>query len=732
MADDHASIAGAGRRVNVLLPLPLAGAYDYWLAPELSGETGSFVVVPLGRRLLGGVIWGEGAGPDDGAVADSRLRHVEEVLPAPPMAEVTRRFVEWVADYTVSPPGSVLRMAMNAPQALRPAKPRLAYRLAGPPPERMTAARARVIDVLKDGPAREARELAEAAGVTTGVLRGLVEAGTIVTVTIPDAPPAWRPDLSQAPLLNDAQRAAAADIVARVGAGYSATLLDGVTGAGKTEVYFEAIARAVEQDRQVLVLLPEIALTAEWLDRFEARFGARPTQWHSDLTSTERRRHWRAVAENRAKVVVGARSALFLPYADLGLIVVDEEHDAAFKQEDGVIYHARDMAVARASLGAIPILLVSATPSLESLRNVELGRYRQVGLPERAGGASLPEIATVDMRQTRLPAGRWLSPALVEAAETALADGDQVLLFLNRRGYAPLTLCRHCGHRFECPHCSAWLVEHRFAGRLICHHCGHSVRQPKDCPACGQEDSFAACGPGVERLLEEAKATFPDSRAMVVASDTVHGPAAAQTLMQAIRDNEYNLVIGTQILAKGHNFPHLTLVGVIDADLGLSGGDLRASERTFQLLSQVSGRAGRGMRPGRALLQTYNPDHPVIEALVSGDRDRFIAQEKQERERAAMPPYGRLVALIVSGADEGQVVSTAQALARAAPRGPDVRVLGPAPAPLRLLRGRFRYRLLLHTRRAVNASGLARQWLAGSEIPNAVRVAVDVDPYSFL
>ena len=732
MADDHASIAGAGRRVNVLLPLPLAGAYDYWLDADLDAEIGSFVVVPLGQRLLAGVIWGEGAGADDKAVADSRLRHVEEVLPAPPMAEVTRRFVEWLADYTVSPPGSVLRMAMSAPQALRPAKPRLAYELVGPPPDRMTAARARVIEVLSDGPPREPRELAEAAGVSTGVVRGLVEAGTLAPVSIPDAPPAWRPDLSQAPLLNDAQRVAADDLVAQVGAGYSATLLDGVTGAGKTEVYFEAIVRAVEQDRQVLVLLPEIALTAEWLDRFEARFGARPTQWHSDLTSTERRRHWRAVAENRAKVIVGARSALFLPYADLGLIVVDEEHDPAFKQEDGVIYHARDMAVARASLGEIPVVLASATPSLESLRNVELDRYRHLSLPERAGGALLPAIETIDMRQNRLPATRWLSAALVEAAETALAGGEQVLLFLNRRGYAPLTLCRHCGHRFECPNCSAWLVEHRFAGRLICHHCGHSTRQPKACPACGEEDSFAACGPGVERLLEEARATFPEARAMVVASDTVHGPAAAQALMQAIRENEYNLVIGTQILAKGHNFPHLTLVGVIDADLGLSGGDLRASERTFQLMSQVAGRAGRGLKPGRALLQTYNPGHPVIEALVSGERDRFIAQEMEERRQAAMPPCGRLVALIVSGADEQQVVATAQKLARAGPRGPDIRVLGPAPAPLRLLRGRFRYRLLLHTRKAVNASHIARDWLAAADIPNAVRVAVDVDPYSFL
>ncbi|MEQ9642348.1 MAG: primosomal protein N' [Alphaproteobacteria bacterium] len=733
MADDRASIAGPGRRVNVLLPLPLRGAYDYLLDDDLDAETGSFVVVPLGQRLLAGVIWGEGGGDEDGQVAESRLRYVEAVLPVPPMPEVTRRFIEWLADYTCAAPGSVLRMGMNVPAALRAPKPRLAYELAGPPPERMTSARARVIELLTHGPPMEPRDLANEAGVSSGVIRGLVETGTLAPVTIPDAMPDWRAALdATAPILNDTQRVAVADIAAVLTTGFSATLLDGVTGAGKTEVYFEAIAATIARGRQVAVLLPEIALTAEWLDRFEARFGARPTQWHSDLGSGERRRHWRAVAENRAKVIVGARSALFLPYADLGLIIVDEEHDPAFKQEDGVIYHARDMAVARASLGEIPILLVSATPSLESLRNVELGRYRHVGLPERAGGAALPEVHTIDMRRAGLPAGRWLSPELVEAAEAALGAGEQVMLFLNRRGYAPLTLCRTCGHRFECPHCSAWLVEHRFAGRLQCHHCGHSVRQPKECPSCNDSDSFAACGPGVERLLEEAVATFPEARAMVVASDTVHGPAAAQALMQSIRENEFNLVIGTQILAKGHNFPSLTLVGVIDADLGLSGGDLRASERTYQLLTQVAGRAGRGEKPGRALLQTYNPEHPVIEALVSGDRDRFIKQEMDERERASMPPFGRLVALIVSGGNEQQVIDTAQALARIGPRAPDIRVLGPAPAPLRLLRGRFRWRLLMHTRRAVNASAVVREWLANAELPNAVRVAVDVDPYSFL
>jgi primosomal protein N' (replication factor Y) len=536
--------------------------------------------------------------------------------------------------------------------------------------------------------------------------------------------------------LSPDQGRAAAELVARARGGFSVTLLDGVTGSGKTEVYFEAVAEALRQGGQVLVLLPEIALSAQWLERFRARFGAAPVVWHSDLTRAQRRRAWRAVADGRALVVVGARSALFLPFRALRLIVVDEEHDTSYKQEEGVIYHARDMAVVRARLGGIAAVLASATPSLETMTNVERGRYGHLHLPERHGGAQLPAVTVVDMRQDPPPGGRWLSPPLEAALAETLGAGEQAMLFLNRRGYAPLTLCRHCGARLNCPNCTAWLVEHRLAGRVACHHCGHNLPIPESCPECGEADALVACGPGVERLAEEAAALFPAARAEIMTSDTVYGPGAAAELVRRVEAHEIDLLIGTQIMAKGHHFPLLTLVGVIDADLGLVGGDLRAAERTYQLLSQVAGRAGRDARPGRVVIQTYMPEHPVIDALVSGDRERFLAEEAAARRAARMPPFGRLAAVIVSGRDADEVDAVAGALGRSAPREDDLVVLGPAPAPLATLRGHHRRRLLVKAGAGpdsnTNLQGVIRRWIAGVRQPGGVRVKVDIDPYSFL
>ncbi len=541
--------------------------------------------------------------------------------------------------------------------------------------------------------------------------------------------PDWRVN---GPTLSMAQRAAADALAGAVDKGFSVTLLDGVTGSGKTEVYFEAIAAALAAGRQALVLVPEIALTAQWLERFERRFGARPVEWHSDLTGTQRRAAWRAIAAGRAKVVVGARSALYLPYAALGLIVVDEEHDSSFKQEDGVIYNARDMAVVRGRVEGFPVALVSATPSLETMVNVERGRYARLALPERHAGAALPEIGVIDMR-AELAAGRqsWISPTLRDALALALASGEQAMLFLNRRGYAPLTLCRACGHRLECPNCSAWLVEHRLEGRLQCHHCGFTTSPPDVCPECKAEGRFAPCGPGVERLAEELAATFPQARAAIMASDTLTGPHAAAELVRRMDRHEIDVLIGTQVMAKGHHFPMLTLVGVIDADLGLAGGDLRAAERTFQLLSQVAGRAGRAERPGKVWLQTFLPEHPVMRALVSGRREAFYEAESAQRRDHDMPPFGRLAALIVSGRAAAAVDALAAALGRAAPHGNGVEVLGPAPAPLALLRGQHRRRLLLKAGREVDVQATLRGWLSRVTPRGGARIQVDVDPYSF-
>jgi primosomal protein N' (replication factor Y) len=723
--------AGDVSRVAVLLPLPLAHAYDYRLAPGLTLAPGDFVAVPLGARRAVGVVWDRGDGPP---APVERLRDVLRRLPAPPLPEVSRRFIEWVADYTLAPPGVVLRMAMSIPDALEAPRPVLAWRLAAACAIKLTPARRRVLAVLADGPPRELGELRREAGAGASVVKGLAALGLIEAVELPPPPVFLAPDGDRpGPALSPAQTSAAAALIEGVAkGGYSATLLDGVTGAGKTEVYFEAVAAALRSGRQALVLLPEIALGASWLGRFQRRFGVLPAAWHSDLTQAERRLAWRAVAGGEARVVVGARSALFLPFPNLGLIVVDEEHDGAYKQEEGVIYQARDMAVVRAHLGKLPVVLVSATPSLETVRNVAQGRYAVLHLPDRHAGASLPRIEAIDLRRQRPARQRWLSPPLRQALIETVAAGEQALLFLNRRGYAPLTLCRACGHRLQCPSCTAWLVEHRFRKRLQCHHCGYEIALPSHCPACAAPAEFAACGPGVERLAEEARALLPQARIELMTSDTVTGPRAAAALLGRVEAGAVDILIGTQVVAKGHHFPGLTLVGVVDADLGLIGGDLRAGERTYQLLHQVGGRAGRADKPGRVLLQTYEPDHPVMRALVAGERDGFLERESAARKTAGLPPFGRLAALILSGPNEAAVDAAARNLARAAPRGEGIRVLGPAPAPLAILRGRHRRRFLLKCRRDIRPQPLLRAWLAAVKLPASVRLQVDVDPYSFL
>lgn len=715
------------------MPLPLGAPYDYVLPPNMQAPPGAIVRVPLGNREVTGVVW-DGEALPGSPVDASKLKPVHAVLSARPLPASLRRLIDWVAAYTVSAPGSVLRMAISVPEALTPAPMDTVFVAGATVPEKMTAARRRVLAVAADNVPRRAAELAEQAAVSAGVVRALAELGALEGRAVPTEAPFDRPnpDAGQQILSSD-QAAAAADLVAKVAArAFAPVLLEGVTGSGKTSVYFEAVAQAIREGRPILVLLPEIALTSQWLDRFVERFGAQPAMWHSDLSQRERRRVWRAVSEGRVPVVVGARSALFLPFHDLGLVIVDEEHDSSFKQEEGVAYNARDMAVVRAQFERCPVVLVSATPSLETAVNAETNKFGHLQLPERHGPAELPELAIVDMRQESLPAGRWLSGALEDAVHQTIGAGRQALLFLNRRGYAPLTLCRACGHRFQCPNCQSWLVEHRHRGRLQCHHCDFGMAVPTACPSCEAVGKFAACGPGVERLAEEVAARIPEARVAVLTSDTLTGPARAAAMVKAIEDHEIDLLIGTQVIAKGFHFPLLTLVGVIDADLGLAGGDLRAAERTYQLLSQVSGRAGRERDPGKVFLQSHLPEHPVLAALAAGKRDDFVRRELDARRAHGMPPFGRLVALIVSSRAEDAARQVAAALRRAAPHFDQVRVLGPAPAPLALLRGRFRFRLLLKAEKSVAVQPIVREWLARVRVPGAVRVAVDVDPYSFL
>jgi primosomal protein N' (replication factor Y) (superfamily II helicase) len=675
------------KTLRVLVPAPLGNAYDY-LPPEGEmPEIGAFVEVPFGGRTMIGVVWGEG----NGDVPEAKLKAILRALPLPLVPDVSRSFVDWVAGYTLTPAGAVLKMMFGNSKLIEPKK------------------KDSFVCPVFD-PDHHKPELSDDQKKAADSILQKMKTG-------------FSPSLNPSPNPSLKERGTSL---------FSATLLDGVTGSGKTEVFCEAIAECLRQGKQALVMLPEIAMTAALIDRFTARFGARPVEWHSGLGDRQRRLHWQAIVRGEAKFILGARSALFLPYPHLGLIVVDEEHEAAYKQEEGVIYHGRDMAVARAYLGNIPVVLSSATPSLETLFNAQQGKYGHVVLPKRFGEAQMPRIELVDLRQYKLPSQEFISPPLFEGLKETIAAGQQAMLFLNRRGYAPLTLCRNCGHRLECPRCTAWLTEHKQSGRLHCHHCDYTMRLPEKCPSCEAEGRFAACGPGVERIAEEVKARLPEARFAVMASDTLDDPEAAQTLVDQMARREIDILIGTQIMAKGYHFPLLTLVGVIDGDLGLAGGDPRASERTFQLLQQMAGRSGRAEDAGRVLLQTTAPEHPVMKAIMKGDRDAFMRVEMKEREAYHLPPYWRLASLTVSGEDVKQVIRAAHYLAEIAPQEDHLRVLGPAPAPFARLRGKYRHRLMIQAPRNVNLSSVLKRWLANVKMPRNLRLLIDVDPYSFM
>lgn len=720
-------------RARVLLLNPALGPLDYRVPHGMTVEPGSIVRAPLGPRELIGVVWEAEALPSAGEVGDNRLRNLLGVCDLPPLGAPLRRLIEWTADYYLSPPAAVLRMALSSSAALEGARQVTEYRLTGIAPERLTPQRAQALARIGE---RQGliRELAAIADVTEAVIRGLVKLGAIEGVSVALDTPWPQPDPDHsAPALAGAQQAAAESLVAMVSArAFAPVLLDGVTGSGKTEVYFEAIAQALRESRQSLVLLPEIALTEPFLRRFEARFGHLPVAWHSDLRQSQRRRAWRAIASGEALVTVGARSALFLPYRNLGLIVVDEAHESSFKQEEGVQYHARDVAVMRGRFESIPVILATATPAIETRQQVAAGRYAELKLPGRYGAAQMPEIVAINLTQDPPERGRWLAPSLVAEMAAVLARGEQSLLFLNRRGFAPLTLCRHCGHRCQCPNCTAWMVEHRLIARLQCHHCGHHEPVPLACPECHAEASLVACGPGVERIADEVALLFPEARRAVVTSDTLWSPAKAAEFVGRMEAKEIDIVIGTQLITKGYHFPELTLVGVVDADLGLQGGDLRAAERSFQQIAQVAGRAGRGAKPGRVLVQTHEPGAPVIRALVSGDAESFYAAETEARRVANAPPFGRFAAIIVSSETLAEAQAVAARIGKSAPLVEGMQVYGPAPAPLAMLRGRHRLRLLVHARRALDVQHVIRDWLGALDWPRSVRVAVDVDPYSFV
>ena len=718
-------------KVSVQFPLPLPEPFDYRASSSLNIQPGQHVIAPIGSRLVRGVVWH--VERDHPGAAN--LKAIDEVLPGAPIPEISRTFVDWAARYLVRPPGDLLRMVARSPDALLPPPTYTVLAPTGDLPPKLTDARKRVLDEAAKEQVNAA-ELARRAETSSAVVKGLVDCGALAKLEISEDPPFPPPDLErQGKSLSDIQQAAAEQMCAFVRqGGFHVSLLDGVTGSGKTEVYLEAAAEALASapDAQVLVLIPEIALTQAAMARFEARFGAQPVEWHSAIPHKARRRAFREITAGRARLIVGARSALFLPYPNLKLIVIDEEHDPSYKQEEGVIYQARDLAVARAKIGNCGIILASATPSLETLVNAQVGRYAHVQLPSRHGTAELPDVELVDLKLDAPDKGRWLSPKLIRGAAEALLRGEQALFYMNRRGYAPLTLCKACGHRMQSPETDSWLVEHRYSGRLVCHLTGFSMPKPKNCPECNAENSFTSIGPGVERIEEEVREFFPAARIEIFSSDTTPDGDAVRSLVKRMEDGEIDILIGTQIVAKGHNFPNLTFVGVVDADLGLKGGDLRAGERTFQLISQVAGRAGRHVKKGRALIQTYAPQEPVMQALLQQDRDAFFAAEIAEREAAGMPPYGRLAAIIVSAPQEQLANDAAKIMGEKAPHVDGLDLWGPAPAPLSVIRGMHRRRFLIRANRGVDISAFLAAWSSRVKLHSAVRVQIDVDPYSFM
>ena len=749
------------RRILVQPVANFARGLDYLALESEIGKAlqpGSIVRLKLGGQERYGVVWHIYDVGEEGDIAFEKCRPIEEILPCQiPLTYL--RFVEKVAHYTFSPRGAVLRMCLSVPEALEPPKKNrfvgLSPELASLTPEaclkqlalRKSAQRINLIACLQAEMTQNnlsdisVKSLQTDYGFQATLLPPLISAGLLIESwrqTVDLADNTQSSELAVAPDLSDDQHQAAKMLTEMVRASTAQPiLLDGVTGSGKTEVYFEAIAAALQAGQQVLVLLPEIALSTQWVARFEKRFGFKPDIWHSDIAPAQRREGWRRIQSGRSRVIVGARSALFLPVKHLGLLIVDEEHENSYKQEEGVLYNARDMAVLLGHIAQIPVILASATPSLETYRNVMTGRYQHVILRQRFGPAHLPTAHIIDLRREKLSRQHWIAAPLRQAIEAALADQQQALLFLNRRGYAPLTLCRTCGHRLECPHCSAWLVHHQQLQSLLCHHCGFKAPRLPACPGCGEVDSMVPCGPGVERLQEEVSQYFPDARVALLTSDRFQSLAETEAIITEIANREVDILIGTQIIAKGYHFPHLTLVGIIDADLGLMGGDLRAAEKSYQLLQQVAGRAGRAEAPGHVYLQTRQPDHPVLQAMISQQRDQFIQLESEAREMAEMPPYGRLIAVIISAPDAEDVESWTQKMAQQAPLIEGVTLLGPAIAPMARLRGRYRMRFLIKGQTHQRVHDFMQRWLQLCNIytrnlPKGLRVHIDVDPYSFM
>ena len=729
----------SGTVVKVLIPNVVNTGYDYRLTAN--ADIGQFVRVSVMNRPYIGIVFGFG----DSGLPDNKIKNVSEIYPSKLSAD-DLSWIQKMSNWTLMTPGAVLRLIINVPDAFLPPKVEPLYNFNFSADGKMTDNRQMVMDAYSsnDNTAMTINDLRNIAHVSSSVINTMIKKGLLTlceTRTVESDEFNYKYYDTGNVVLNDEQAAAANTIgTAVMNGGFSVHLLDGITGSGKTQVYFDSVLRAYNAGKSVLLMMPEIALTAQFMSRFEKRFGAPPVVWHSNLTAARRREIWRGVLNKKIRIVVGTRSALFLPWQDLGLVVIDEEHDGSYKQEDMGNYHARDMAILRAKISGFPVVLASATPSAETLHNVELGKYKILKLTSRFGGAQLPKISTIDLRENRpvdymlpgddTPQHGNLSPALCDAIGETLDAHQQVMLFINRRGFAPITQCKKCGWVAMCPDCSVGMTYHKRLGKLLCHMCGRTMEMPKKCPDCSNEISMY--GAGLERIEQEVHARFPNAKTALVSSDTIMTRQTLERLVARMENGEIDIVIGTQILAKGHHFPNLTLVGVVDSDMGLYGTDFRASEHTFQQLFQVAGRSGRGEFPGYVLLQTYQPDNPVLAAICAGDRDAFMQTDMAARRLAKMPPFGQLIALIIECEKEQVLKSFCETLKAAAPILHGGKIMGPIAAQIYQIRNWYRMRFLISGDETANLQPVVTRWLSGVRVPANVRIKIDVNPQNFM
>ena len=763
-------------QVAVPVPAQRGGVtiYDYLAPRDWNLVKGHVVQIPIASRQGWGIVMGTAQKTE---IEASKIKTVTRLAHVPPLSQKNISYLEQLTKWTLAPFSAAMKLMLNCPQALEAPKAVSLYHLSAKDADeiqhlmaqsglKMTPKRERLLHAMLQLPPLSLAELAAETATSTSVITSLVQAAiltktqSLVSASYDDAEALIQAAdrLDNRLTLTPEQTRISDEIKKGWQNGFGVHLVEGVPGSGKTETYLSVVAQALRQRRQVIIMLPEIVLTTAWQERFERWFGLAPQIWHSSIPMSKRRQIWRGAIQGEPMVVAGARSLLSLPFSNLGLIVVDEEHDSSFKQEDYISYHARDMAMMRAKIHNIPILLASATPSVESwvrATDSSLGQqqkhWHHWQLSSRFGNAELPQVSLIDLRLSPPPMGRWISPELEKHLGYALTQHTQSLLFLNRRGYAPMTLCTSCGYRMACHQCDSLLVTHKLAAKRQCHVCGHVEKLTDECPQCGVTDCMQPIGPGVERLVDEAQTLFPEARIAILSSDSVAQAGAADRLIQDISDGHIDIIIGTQMAAKGHHFPHLGLVGVVDADLGLGGGDLRAAERTYQLLWQVAGRSGReGGRTGQVFIQTYQPDHLVMQALVTLNSDtskanienaeaasaqqraHFMHTEAMGRKMAGMPPFGRLASLILSAPDIVKLEQAAGLFELHRPHYEATQIYGPAPAAISRARGQFRMRYLLRADRHVSVQQILLQWIEAVKLPSGVTAQVDIDPYNFL